>query len=204
MPFHDGRMQSRGSKARLSVLLLAALAIQGLPTTAWSDDPIWTDKPVRIDRSKQDYERVAVERRATPLGIRISSRVTVFDSTSFRENGRIHVLTAAVPVNPRRLCRSADGRIAACGQQARIHLRRLIANRTLQCTEDFRTGEVSFLSCDVGGRDLARSLVASGAAWTATPQLAAAQAEAMRQGLGIWIDAECRPLGRCPPEGQKQ
>jgi endonuclease YncB( thermonuclease family) len=123
--------------------------------------------------------------------------VTVFDSTSFAENGRLYVLADAVAVDPKQLCRGDDGRIAACGQQARLFLKRLIANRTLACHENFRAGSATFVTCNVGEMDLSRTLVSKGAAWAATPRLAAAQQIAIRQVAGIWIDTTCRMRGRC-------
>jgi len=188
-----------------ALVLLSALPAAGgdLRPTLPADTPIWTDRPVRVDRKQQAYERLAVEPVMTPLRLSIGSRVTVFDSASFREKDRFHVLTGAVAVDPKRFCRGADGAIAVCGQQARLALRRLIANRTLICQEDVRIGAVSFLTCTVGGKDIAETLIAKGAAWAATPRYDAAQQEAMRAKAGIWIDDECRALGRCPPGGRR-
>ncbi|WP_439631872.1 hypothetical protein [Shinella sp.] len=182
----------------LLVTTMAATAAELLPGAA-SDDPIWTDKPVRVDRSKQTYERLAVDHVMTPLRIPVSSRVTVLDSTSFRDGGRLYVLTNAVAVDAKRFCRGQGGAIAVCGQKARIVLRQLVANRTLFCEQDFRVGPATFLTCTSGGKDIAQALIAAGAAWAATPEGMAAQQQAMQKKAGIWIDAECRALGRCPP-----
>ena len=185
----------------LVLLLLAAApaAAAELSPAAASDDPLWTDKPVRIDRRKQNYERLAVEHVPIPLRIRVGSRITVFDSASFRAGDRLYVLTDAVGVDPKRFCRGEGGAIAVCGQKARLALRRLVANRTLSCEEDFRVGPASFLTCTAEGKDVAEALITGGAASAATAKRAAAQKEAMRRKAGIWIDAECRSLGRCPP-----
>lgn len=200
-----GRRCAIGAAAALAVLLAAAGAMaDGLPPGLVSDAPIWTEKPVRIDRRKQAYERIAVERRIMPARIRITPRVAVFDSSSFREGGHLYVLTGAVAVDPRRLCRGAGGRIAACGQQARLYLKRLITNRTLACAEDYRTGALSFVTCSLQDRDIAETLVGKGAAWAATAALRAKQDEAMRRGDGIWTDTECRAAGRCPPERRRR
>ncbi|HEV7248270.1 MAG TPA: hypothetical protein VGN93_14920 [Shinella sp.] len=181
------------------LLLPFVAAATDLRPSAASDDPIWTDKPVRVDRRKQTYERLAVEHVMTPLRIAISSRVTVLDSTSFREGDRLYVLTNAVAVEAKRFCRGEGGAIAVCGQKARIALRSLIANRTLFCQQDFRIGPAAFLTCTVRGKDIAETLIAAGAAWAATPEGVATQQRAMQQKAGIWIDADCRALGRCPP-----
>ncbi len=193
--------QARPWVAALLLMMLATApaAAAELRPGVVSDDPVWTDKPVRIDRRKQTYERLAVARITIPLRIRPGSRAIFLDSTSFRDNGRLYLLTDAIAVDAKRFCRSATGTVAVCGQQARIALRRLIANRTLSCNEDFRVGSASFLTCTVGGKDIAETLVARGAAWAATPRLMPVQQEAMKQQAGIWVDAQCRSLGRCPP-----
>lgn len=179
----------------LSVPALAA----SLQSSPLSDEPIWTDKPVRIDRKKQALERVETERKITPLILQPTTRVKVFDSTSFEHDGRLYVLTDAVAVHPKQLCRGDDERLVACGQQARIYFRRLIANLTLTCQQDFQFGRVSFVHCAVTEADLAQTLVTKGAARAATPRLGSQQQTAMQQSAGIWLDAECRAHGQCPP-----
>lgn len=184
----------------LALLAFGAMAhATGLEPGPVSNDPIWTDKPVRVDRKRQTYERLAVATVELPLRIRPTARATVFDSASFRDGGRLYVLTDAVPVDPKRFCRDGSGTVAICGQQARIALKRLIAGKSLTCEQDIRFGNVSFLTCSADGKDLAETLVAAGAASAATARLAPLQQDAMRRGAGIWVDAECRALGWCPP-----
>lgn len=175
----------------LSPLAGAAAELHG------SQQPIWTDKPLRIDREKQTYERVVVRHEEPPLSLRPTNRVKTFDGASFREGGPLYVLTDAVAVDPRQLCRGQEDRLAACGQQARLFLKRLIAGRKLGCREDFRDGAVRFVTCTLDGADLAGTLVARGAAWAATPRLAAVQQDAMRRKAGIWFDIDCAQRGRC-------
>lgn len=188
--------------AALTLMLLPALPANAteLHPGVTTSDPVWTDRPVRIDRRKQGYERLAVAAIPIPWRIRVTSRATVFDSGSFAEGGRVYVLTDVVPVDPGRVCRDASGTIAICGQQAQVALRRRIANRTLSCLEDFHSGRVSFVTCRLDGKDLAETLVADGAGWAGTSRLHAAEEKAMQQKLGIWRDTECRPLRRCPPQ----
>ena len=190
--------------AAIALLLLSAMpaAASGLQPGPVSGDPIWTDRPVRIDRKKQSYERIAVPRAVSPLRLTVTPQVAVFDSTSFRQNGRVYVLTGAVAVDPKKLCRGT-GRIAACGQQARLYLKRLIANRALTCTEDYRAGALSLVTCSVQEKDLAETLVEKGAAWAAIPRLASKQRAAMAAPAGIWTDTQCRDAGRCLPERRR-
>jgi hypothetical protein len=191
-------MRQAAVAALLCLTALPALAA-GLQSGPLSDEPIWTDRPVRVDQTKQTLERVEVERTIAPLVLRPTTRVTVFDSTSFEDAGRLYVLTDAVAVHPKQLCRGDDRRLIACGQQARIYFRRLIANKSLTCREDLRIGAVSFVTCAIAEADLAQTLVMKGAASAATPRLMDRQQVAMMQKAGIWLDAECRTRERCPP-----
>ncbi|MCP8895981.1 hypothetical protein KYK29_13695 [Shinella daejeonensis] len=207
------RTGKRGRRWRGGVHAVCALILLSLPPAGapWAgdsgnlrhDEPVWTDRPIRIDRNNQPYERIAVERLPERFPLRISSRATVFDSASFRDGGRIYVLTGVVAVDPGRRCRQADGGLAICGQQARVLLRRLVQNVALACEEDFRLATVSFVTCRRQGRDLATVIIENGAGWAALPALAAAQEEAMRMRKGIWADARCRETRRCPP-GEKR
>ena len=191
-----------GARARLMVAI-ACLGSASGPALA-EDAPLWTDEPVRIDRSAQDYERIAPKRVAPDLRLKVSARVTVFDSGSFAEDGEIYILTGAVPVDARRLCRGEGDGISVCGQQARIALKRLISNRTLQCDERFRAGHAHFVRCQLNGKDLAATLVAGGDAWAASPDLADHQKQAMRERRGIWTDTECRAASRCVGTGRER
>lgn len=135
---------------------------------------------------------MAVEPVTLPLRLRPNARVTVLDSTSFADGDRLYVLTDAVPIDPKRFRRDADGTVAICGQQARVAFKRLIAGKSLTCEEDIRFASISFLTCSAGGKDLAETLVANGAATAATPRLAEVQQDALRRKAGVWVDAECR------------
>lgn len=185
-----------------SILVVQA---QGLQPGLISNEPVWTDKPVHIDRNKQSFERIEIERKVLPLILRPTVHVKVYDGASFEENGRFYVLTDAVAVHPKQLCRDDDQRLILCGQQARIYFRRLIAKRTLTCLEDIRQGRISYVTCAVAEVDLAQTLVTKGAAWAATSRLANEQSNALLAKSGIWLDGECRSLGRCPPpRGRRQ
>ena len=198
----DSRLSAAGV---LTPLLTGLLFLTLLPIEGRSEEqPIWTDKPVRIDRGNQSYERVVAKRAISGTRLSVSARVTVFDSASFSENGQIYVLAGAVPVDPRRLCRGEGNRISACGQQARIFLKRLISNRKLDCAEQIRLGSVHSPNCRLNDTDLAQPLVEKGAAWAATPEMAEVQRQAMTDRLGIWTDSDCLAAARCTGTGREK
>ncbi|QRM53418.1 hypothetical protein [Sinorhizobium sp. BG8] len=184
----------------VSLVLPVAAMGAGLPDGLLSGEQLWTDRPVRIDRAKQTFERIEIERPVLPLSLDIPSRVIVFDSTSFLHEGRIYVLNGGIAVGPRRLCHDEAQRVFTCGQQARLYLKRLIATRTLQCRELYRVAIAHFVDCYIGGRDLSEILVAKGAAWAATRSLQNAQRQSMNEGRGIWTDTECRAQAHCASE----
>lgn len=194
------RAGKRGFCAGALALLAAlpVLAAELRPGSA-SEEAIWTDHPVRIDRSKQTYERIAVAPIPILLRIPVSSRAVVLDGASFEDRGRIYVLTDIVPVDSKRLCRNVDGAIVVCGRRSKMLLYGLVVGRTLFCNEDFRGGRVSFVTCRSRGKDVAETLVAAGFGWAATPRLQGTQDKAMQKFSGIWRDAVCLTLRRCPP-----
>ncbi|MDX3927615.1 MAG: thermonuclease family protein [Shinella sp.] len=155
---------------------------------------------MRIDRAKQDFERIRTEPRTLPLRIKVSARAKILDGTSFEQSGAIYVLAEAIAPGANRLCRAPDGERTACGLRARVALKRLVSNRTLDCKELTSFARVRLVSCSVQEKDLAKTLVRAGLAWSATADLFSEQQEAMSTRSGIWIDAGCVALRRCPKD----
>ncbi len=80
-----------------------------------------------------------------------------------------------------------------CGQEAAAHLRRLIGDRPVSCTEKDRDryGRVVAV-CHAGGVDLNRAMVRAGLAWAYlaySRDYEAAEWEAQLLGNGIWAAA---------------
>ncbi len=77
-----------------------------------------------------------------------------------------------------------------CGQEAAAHLRRLIGDRPVTCTEKDRDryGRVVAV-CHAGGEDLNRAMVRAGLAWAYlvySRDYEAAEWEAQLLGNGVW------------------
>lgn len=77
-----------------------------------------------------------------------------------------------------------------CGQEAAAHLRRLIGNRPVTCTEKDRDryGRVVAV-CSAGGEDLNRAMVRAGLAWAYlaySRDYESAEWEAQLLGNGVW------------------
>ncbi|HSX74554.1 MAG TPA: hypothetical protein VLG73_10170 [Shinella sp.] len=96
-----------------ALLVLALLAprsqAEGLRPGLVSSDPLWTDRPVRIDPRKQAFERIEGEQKVRRFILRLTNRVQTFDSASFRDAGHLYVLSDVVAADPRQLCRRMAG-----------------------------------------------------------------------------------------------
>jgi endonuclease YncB( thermonuclease family) len=81
-----------------------------------------------------------------------------------------------------------------CGQEAAAHLRTLIADRRVTCTEKAKDGSRDRYGrvvavCEAGGEDLNRAMVRAGLAWAYlaySRDYEAAEWEAQLLGNGVW------------------
>lgn len=175
----------------------ASLAqIQQGPLWDKAPNPIWTEHPVRVDRKKQDFERIAGPVDHLGVLIKVPRNVRVNDSATFSIGGSHYVIKAALPIPPRKLCRNLRGHIVACGQQARAYLRKLIQGRTLRCYQEFLAQQAWMVDCHLGGRALAQTLVSAGAAFAATASMLELERTSQMMEKGIWSDANCQ-IGIC-------
>jgi endonuclease YncB( thermonuclease family) len=175
----------------LGALLAGPAAAAGLVTA----DPLpWTDKPLRIDRQGQSYQRVpadapsAQDEAKFPIKISKETRLSVQDSGSFKLQGKPYRLASVAAVEPSKLCAYADGARWACGVRAKAALSRLIREGQAECGQRTTDGEVGVVECRRRGQDIARQLVSSGFAVAAEgdPRYLADE-QAARQGkAGIW------------------
>lgn len=162
-----------------------------------ADAPLWTDKPLRIDRQKQSYQRVSPDSApqddtaAFPIKILKGARFFVRDSGSFMLEGRAHRLAHLVAVEPSTLCAFADGARWACGVRAKVALSRLFIEGQSECISRGNEGDVIVVECRRKGQDVARQIVAAGYAFAAPDDdryLADEQAARSRYA-GIWAQS---------------
>ena len=71
---------------------------------AGSPEPIWTDRPVRVDRVSQRYERVPGLFDPFVTKIRIKPQAQALDGGSFRQDGMIFIIADVVAPDPKRIC----------------------------------------------------------------------------------------------------
>lgn len=143
------------------VAMGAASAVSERPVKAvrldTSSDPVWTSVPVRIDRSKQDYERIAAAegqgQDPYPIKFRAGAKFKVLDGATFEVNGLRITLAGAKPLSRGQVCLSGVKR-TACGTRAFVAMTRALNGRFVDCRE---VGD-SLFECRSNGNDLSAML----------------------------------------------
>lgn len=178
-----------GISAGLSLFLLEPAAFAQLRPPA-ATPPIWTQVPTRIDRSKDTRERVEIP--APPPGFVVAGDARTDAAGRLIIGGRSHRLVGLVPIEPDRLCSTADGRRWACGVRARAQLSGLVIGKTLRCHHvgDPAAAE-PVVDCRVRERSVTESMISAGlgdldAEGAAIAHLATAREAARRARIGIW------------------
>ena len=154
--------------------------------------PLWTNTPVRIDRSKDTRERL------TPPVVVQPPPALVFPGTARMVAGAVFAvgpqryrLHGLATFAPDRLCSNASGHRWACGRRARTILADLVLDRRLLCRRVGGDDTEPVVDCGNPQRSISETLVAAGWAeltpeGAADPRLAAAAAKAKQRGRGVW------------------
>jgi endonuclease YncB( thermonuclease family) len=189
-----------GTLCALAVLVSLSLAGHGFAQSSGSDQPIWTDQPVRVDRDKQDFERVGpppaaanAQAEADRFTVRLgaSSHPTVLDSVSFSAGGTRYRLSGLEPVPSAKVCRNKDGLRWACGLRARASLSSLLNGQPVRCAPDGKVEDFELVECRRLGRDLGEVQARAGHAMaTAGSRYMEKQAAAKAASEGIWGDMD--------------
>lgn len=191
------RIEFRFLSAFLLLFVQAAAAVQ-MPALSGADVPIWTDRPVKVDRAKQTYERIPGFSDLYTTKFRVPKNVRVHDAASFTVDDRFYIVANVIPIDPRKLCHKDDGAIFACGMQSRASLKKLINGRYLECSATSVALKINLLDCRIGLDSVAETIVSSGFGRSAvTGHLLDLQTLAMDSSRGIWADPRCRLSGVC-------
>lgn len=158
------------------------------------EELLWTQKPVRIDRSRQTYERlparpVEIDQR---VWLKVAPMITVHDAGSFTFGGRLYRIEAVTPVARQRVCRAGDGSRWSCGRMAAIFLGNLVRNKRMLCDAIISRPKVNLLrGCRIGNRDIAHEIVANGHGYSGAPALAESLRATQLRKAGIWKNPAC-------------
>lgn len=121
---------------------------------------------------------------------RVTAPFNILDGLTFApENAQPTRIAGLSGPAAQAVCLDADGRLWACGLQARAALSRLTAGKTVECAPTGTVdGRTVLASCRIDGQDVARSLVAQGFARPADPKgpLGRVEASAREASLGLW------------------
>ncbi len=158
------------------------------------DDVVWPQHPIRIDRSKQHYERLPalqqnIDRR---IWLMVPDRVTIGDSAHFSFGGKSYRIAMVRPVGIKRICKDADAGRWLCGRQAAILLGNLVRGKRLLCDVIYGEKETTLSRCLSGKTDIAGEVVAEGfgQAESGSP-LKEAEERARASRLGVWRNPDC-------------
>lgn len=160
------------------------------------------ETPARTPFSRETLAgRGGFRRPETPAGA-----IEPVDGRSFRAGERVYALAGIDAPGGQAVCRDGEGRLWACGLQARAAINNRIKEGGLACLQAARgaAAEAGF-TCDVAGEDLALWLVRHGWARPAASgsmalHRAAEEARAAKSGLwnGDWT--LIRGIAPAPPE----
>ncbi|MCO6187239.1 thermonuclease family protein [Rhizobium sp. L1K21] len=176
------------------------------PAFVGAQESPWTTKPVRIDRSKQNYERLpppdsTAEKREAEERLfvkRLPQQITMEDSATFRAGGKSYILAGIKPVPADRICASDTGSRWPCGRAATLFAGRLLSRQLLRCALAVQEGEGIRLSdCEIGQKNVQAEIVANGHAFAspASKDLNAAMEKARQTRKGVWRDKACFKQG---------
>lgn len=162
---------------------------------ALAQDTIWTNKPVRVDPSQQDFQRLPNLVLGLEGGESISfpTRIDMRDSARFAAAGVEYALAGLKGIAPGRLCTSETGARWPCGTQASVFVSNLFRGRTLVCKVERSVTLVMLSGCRTTQMRIPFEIVAQGFAFPAggDGDLEAAVSRAKAQRAGVWKDAVC-------------
>jgi len=194
--FFVARLSGGGRVIR--ILPTAALAVTMLScaivTANAGDDVPWTEHPVKVDKSKQTYERLPANQQPidTRIWLSVPDRVRLIDGASFSIAGKVYRIGGVHPVALARMCRDAEAGRWSCGRLAGILLGNLIRSTRLLCEAVPSPSETVLKRCQSGTKDVAREIVATGFGRAdGDGTLTSVEALARANKVGLWRNPAC-------------
>lgn len=187
-----------------AAMLVAALSFLPLhpalaQSTGKSDETLWPDAPKRVDRQKQEFERLPgtnaqkTESKAEryPLHLKRALPYTVIDSVSFMQEGKKYRLADLDPVPAAKTCKNGDGLRWACGLKSRVALSRLLRAKPIRCAPLGEKDGFVLVECVRNEKDLGGTMAAAGYAMmpAGKDRYRAEEDEARKEKAGVWGEA---------------
>ena len=193
--FVSGR-QACGLLATMFALVLLSPALA--QSTGKSGDILWSDAPKRVDRQKQELERLPgtnalkTEAKAEryPLHLKRALPYIVIDSVSFTQEGKKYRLADLDPVPAGKTCKNADGSRWACGLKSRVALSRLLRAKPIRCAPLGEKDGFVLVECVRNEKDLGGTMAAAGYAVmpAGKDRYRAEEDEARKDKVGVWAE----------------
>ncbi len=157
-------------------------------------DNVWVSDPVRIDRSKQTYQRlpsrIVIEQRQTGLDVPI--RISVIDSGSFSFDATTYRVKGIIPIGLKRVCHGAEGHRWTCGRMAALFLGNMVRGKRLNCDVAPKIKTTVTIDCIAGTKNIAREIVAKGFGRSnGDKELKILERKAIKDKAGIWENPAC-------------
>lgn len=135
-------------------------------------ETLWTDRPVRVDRGRQQFERIPAKTADAPASavqvhyIEIGRDLKVVDAANFSTTGIAYRIVGITGLKPNEICRDMLGRRWACGVRSRATLRSLLQRRNLaaRCAVEKADASPIEVACIYLNQNLTDYLVARGLA----------------------------------------
>jgi endonuclease YncB( thermonuclease family) len=190
------RRHSESGPVRLpvAVLLTCIVLSAGIVTANAGDDVPWTERPVKVDRSKQTYQRLPSSQQPTDTRIWLSvpDRIRLIDSASFSIGSKVYRIGGIHPVAVTRFCKDPEAGRWSCGRLAGVLLGNLVRSTRLLCEVAPSASETVLRRCRSGTKDVAREIVAAGFGRAdGDSTLTGVEALARSNKAGLWRNPAC-------------
>lgn len=197
---HADQLHLRHRHGRIIMATLICLASASTPLpgaeplTDTGGDVLWTDRPVKVDRGKQTFERLPslVVIDTHKAGLDVPQFFKMIDSATFAFANQAYRIRNILPIRSGRICKASDGHRWACGRMSMVFLGRMIRGRRLYCDTPTPEGNLLLIDCKIGNRNIAEEIIARGFGHaTGNETLIEIERKAIAAKAGIWENEAC-------------
>lgn len=177
-----------------AIALAAIVSFIGTVSADAGDDVLWTGHPVKVDRSKQTYQRLPANQQPidTRIWLSVPDRIRLIDSASFSIGAKVYRIAGIHPVTMSRMCRDVEAGRWSCGRLAGILLGNLVRSTRLLCEVAPSTSETVLKRCQSRSKDVAREIIAAGFGRAdGDSTLESVEALARTNKAGLWRNPAC-------------
>lgn len=179
----------------MTIVIAGVAVVTGMTATAYAeDDVLWPQQPMKVDRSRQNYQRLPALQQAvdTRMWLDVPDRIKVIDSARFSIGDKIYRIGSIHPVAIARICRDPQAGRWSCGRLGGILLGNLVRSTRLLCDITPSGAETVLQRCQSRSRDIAKEILAAGFGRAdGDSTLASIEALARSNKAGLWRNPAC-------------